>query len=203
MVRGEAGEAVYVTRAQLTYPDTAAFDHYCGYAELESRSTFSSACSSVSVALGDDVTENRFIITAPGYITEEHIVTPCEGYSPPPEGNCYSVATYIILQADPAPTAICEAYCARALECTPEDAEPLSACIDSCLDGLALSGEPDGDACRQLYVAYYDCVSLVDTCEDFVAHAQGTAAAQAPCSKIEGYITQCEEELGGPSVPGN
>ncbi len=203
MVVDEQGEVVYVTRLQMIYPESLAFDRPCGYSELESSSTFTSSCSIVPVALGDDVTVNRVIVTAPGYLTEEHTVTRCDGSSPPPDGSCDSFATYIVLQVDPAPTAICEAYCGRALECTPDNAEPIDACVALCLDGLALSGEPDGDACRPLYIANYDCVSLVETCDEFVAYAQGTAPPEAACSKIEGFITQCELELGDPGVPGN
>jgi hypothetical protein len=142
--------------------------------------------SSTDVLVYEPGDVDSWVTGGPGFLQTEVTVT----Y----ESELY--ASPIVFFDDPMPTAICEASCTKAVECTPGEADPVDVCTADCLDGLALTGDPIEDACRPLYVAFEDCLTTL-TCSDVVAVLDGTAGTDVTCVRVEVAIDNCEAEVLG------
>jgi len=162
----------------------------CLYDEIGIDGT--TACPDrIEVAIYEPGDVDFWVTGGPGFIQTEVTVT----YES--ELN----ASPIVFFDDPMPTAICEASCTKAVECTPGEADPVDVCTADCLDGLALTGDPIEDACRPLYVAFEDCLTTL-TCSDVVAVLDGTATTDVTCVRVEVAIDNCEAEVFGGASAG-
>jgi hypothetical protein len=162
----------------------------CLYDEIGIDGT--TACPDrIEVAIYEPGDVDFWVTGGPGFIRTEVTVT----Y----ESELY--ASPIVFFDDPMPTAICEASCTKAVECTPGEADPVDVCTPDCLDGLALTGDPIEDACRPLYVAFEDCLTTL-TCSDVVAVLDGTATTDVTCVRVEVAIDNCEAEVFGGASAG-